>query len=117
MNLQVFIGIMIPLIGTTLGTGIVFFIKEEMSAKLRKILTVFAGGGIIAASFWSLLEPSLEESSHLGKLSFIPAAAGFLVGRCRTNSGCCHNRRHSHFRSRSPLFSRICRRRYDLCCH
>ncbi|MBR3439454.1 MAG: ZIP family metal transporter, partial [Clostridia bacterium] len=52
----------------------------EMSTKLRKILTGFAGGVMIAASFWSLLEPSLEESSHLGKLSFIPAAIGFLVG-------------------------------------
>ena len=80
MNLQVLIGIMIPLVGTTLGAGIVFFMKEEMSAKLRKILTGFAGGVMIAASFWSLLEPSLEESSHLGKLSFIPAAIGFLVG-------------------------------------
>lgn len=80
MNLQVLIGIMIPLVGTTLGAGIVFFMKEEMSTKLRKILTGFAGGVMIAASFWSLLEPSLEESSHLGKLSFIPAAIGFLVG-------------------------------------
>ena len=71
---------MIPLIGTTLGAGIVFFMKEEMSTQLRKILTGFAGGVMIAASFWSLLEPSLEESSHLGKLSFIPAAIGFLVG-------------------------------------
>ena len=71
---------MIPLVGTTLGAGIVFFMKEEMSTKLRKILTGFAGGVMIAASFWSLLEPSLEESSHLGKLSFIPAAIGFLVG-------------------------------------
>ena len=80
MNLQVLFGIMIPLIGTTLGAGIVFFMKEEMSTQLRKILTGFAGGVMIAASFWSLLEPSLEESSHLGKLSFIPAAIGFLVG-------------------------------------
>ena len=71
---------MIPLVGTTLGAGIVFFMKEEMSSRLRKILTGFAGGVMIAASFWSLLEPSLEEASHLGRLSFIPAAVGFLVG-------------------------------------
>lgn len=80
LNLQVLSGVMIPLIGTTLGAGIVFFMKDEMSAKLRKTLTGFAGGVMTAASFWSLLEPSLEESAHLGRLSFVPAATGFLAG-------------------------------------
>lgn len=80
MNLKVLAGILIPLLGTTLGAGVVFFMKNEMSSTLRKILTGFAAGVMVAASFWSLLEPSLEESSHMGKLSFIPAAVGFLVG-------------------------------------
>ncbi len=80
MNLKVLAGILIPLLGTTLGAGVVFFMKNEMSSTLRKILTGFAAGVMVAASFWSLLEPSLEESSHMGKLSFIPAAAGFLIG-------------------------------------
>ena len=73
-------GILIPLLGTTLGAGVVFFMKGEMSQTLRKILTGFAGGVMIAASFWSLLEPAIEESSNLGKFSFIPAAVGFLAG-------------------------------------
>ncbi len=80
MNLKVLAGILIPLLGTTLGAGVVFFMKNEMSSTLRKILTGFAAGVMVAASFWSLLEPSLEESSHMGKLSFIPAAVGFLIG-------------------------------------
>ncbi|MBR4450931.1 MAG: ZIP family metal transporter [Clostridia bacterium] len=54
--------------------------KQEMSSHLRKILTGFAAGVMVAASFWSLLEPSIEESAGLGKLSFLPAAIGFIAG-------------------------------------
>jgi len=35
---------------------------------------------MVAASFWSLLQPALENSEHMGKLAFLPAAIGFLVG-------------------------------------
>ena len=80
MNVKVLIGILIPLLGTTLGAGVVFFMKQEMSSHLRKILTGFAAGVMVAASFWSLLEPSIEESAGLGKLSFLPAAIGFIAG-------------------------------------
>ena len=48
--------------------------------KLIKILTGFASGVMVAASFFSLLLPSIEQSSSLGKLSFMPAAIGFCVG-------------------------------------
>ena len=48
--------------------------------KLIKILTGFASGAMVAASFFSLLLPSIEQSSSLGKLSFMPAAIGFCVG-------------------------------------
>ena len=80
MNLSVLIGILIPLLGTTLGAGMVFFLKEKMSETLTKALTGFAAGIMIAASFWSLLSPSLELADGMGKLSFIPAAVGFLLG-------------------------------------
>lgn len=80
MNLKVIIGILIPLLGTTLGAGVVFFMKEKMSSQLRKILTGFAAGVMVSASFWSLLRPAVEESSGYGKLSFLPAAIGFLLG-------------------------------------
>ena len=47
---------------------------------MQKILTGFAAGVMVAASFWSLLLPALESSEAMGKLSFLPAAVGFLIG-------------------------------------
>ncbi|SEA37521.1 zinc transporter, ZIP family [Pseudobutyrivibrio sp. ACV-2] len=80
MNFTVFQGVMIPFLGTSLGAAMVFLLKNQISEKLQKILTGFAAGVMVAASFWSLLQPSLESSSGMGKLSFIPAAIGFLIG-------------------------------------
>lgn len=80
MNEKILIGILIPFIGTTLGSAMVFFLKDAVSQKLQRILTGFAAGVMVAASFWSLLQPALESSEGMGKLSFIPAAVGFLIG-------------------------------------
>ena len=80
MTSEVLLGIMIPFIGTSLGAGMVFFLKNQISENVQKILTGFAAGVMVAASFWSLLQPALESSEGLGKLSFAPAAVGFLVG-------------------------------------
>ena len=74
------IGIMIPFIGTSLGAALVFVLKDQISENLQKILTGFAAGVMVAASFWSLLQPALESSEAMGTLSFLPAAVGFLVG-------------------------------------
>lgn len=71
---------LLPLLGTSLGAAMVFFLKKEISGTLKKVLTGFAAGVMTAASFWSLLAPALEESAHLGRLAFLPAAVGFLVG-------------------------------------
>ena len=78
--LNILIGILIPLLGTTLGAAMVFILKDEISGGLQKILTGFAAGVMTAASFWSLLQPSIEQAEGMGKLAFIPAAAGFLAG-------------------------------------
>ena len=80
MTSEVLLGIMIPFIGTSLGAGMVFFLKNQISENVQKILMGFAAGVMVAASFWSLLQPALESSEGLGKLSFAPAAVGFLVG-------------------------------------
>ena len=77
---QVLHGIMIPFIGTSLGAALVFFLKDQLSENIRKVLTGFAAGVMVAASFWSLLQPALENSESMGKLSFLPAAVGFLIG-------------------------------------
>ena len=80
MNIQIVIGVLLPFLGTSLGAAMVFFLKDSISDTLQRILTGFAAGVMVAASFWSLLQPSLEGSAHMGKLSFLPAAAGFLIG-------------------------------------
>lgn len=80
MILQLTAGALIPFFGTTLGAALVFFMKSEMSAKLRKGLSGFAAGVMVAASFWSLLQPAISSSEGLGKLAFLPAAVGYLVG-------------------------------------
>ena len=80
MNIETIIGSLIPFAGTSLGAAMVFILKKNISVGLQKILTGFAAGVMVAASFWSLLEPALENSENMGKLSFLPAAVGFLAG-------------------------------------
>ncbi len=80
MNTIVLQGLLIPFIGTTMGSACVLFLKNELDDKVIKILTGFASGVMVAASFFSLLLPCLDQSSSLGKLSFLPAAVGFCVG-------------------------------------
>ena len=80
MNVETILGILIPFAGTNLGAALVFVLKKSISENLRKILTGFAAGVMVAASFWSLLQPALESSESMGSLSFIPAAVGFLAG-------------------------------------
>ncbi|MCR4892870.1 MAG: ZIP family metal transporter, partial [Lachnospiraceae bacterium] len=58
----------------------VFILKKNISKNLQKILTGFAAGVMVAASFWSLLQPALESSEAMGVLSFVPASVGFLIG-------------------------------------
>ena len=78
MNLL--IGIMIPFVGTALGSACVFFLKHEMKPFLQKILLGFASGVMVAASVWSLLIPAMNMSEGMGKLALIPAAVGLLLG-------------------------------------
>ncbi len=80
MWLNVTIGILIPLLGTTLGAACVFFLKNEMSPALGRALSGFAGGIMVSASFFSLILPALEQSAERGKLAFLPVALGFLTG-------------------------------------
>ncbi len=80
MSTEVILGILIPFAGTSLGAAMVFVLKRNISNSLQKILTGFAAGVMVAASFWSLLQPALESSEHMGTLAFLPAAVGFLVG-------------------------------------
>lgn len=82
MNATVILGTLIPFVGTALGSACVFFMKDSLSERVTKVLSGFAAGVMVAASVWSLLIPAMEMSSDagMGKLSFIPAVTGFLVG-------------------------------------
>ena len=80
MNWIIARGLLIPFLGTALGSALVFFMTKELDARIQKMLSGFAAGVMIAASVWSLLIPSMEMSSNRGKLAFIPAAVGFCFG-------------------------------------
>ena len=73
-------GILIPFLGTSLGSALVFFMRDGLSDKVQRALTGFASGVMVAASVWSLLIPSIEQSSAMGQWAFAPAAVGFWVG-------------------------------------
>ena len=78
MNL--FTGLFIPFLGTTLGSAMVFLMKNKMNEKVEKLLLGFASGVMIAASIWSLIIPAIDMSEEQGKVAWIPAAVGFLLG-------------------------------------
>ena len=78
--MEVFLGILIPFAGTTLGAACVFFMKNTLGVSVHRSLCGFAAGVMVAASIWSLLIPSIEQSEHLGIFSFLPAFVGFWTG-------------------------------------
>ena len=78
MNLV--IGLAIPFLGTTLGAAMVFLMKNKINNKIEKLLLGFASGVMIAASIWSLLIPAIEMSESQGKIAWVPATIGFLLG-------------------------------------
>ena len=78
--METFIGIMIPFLGTALGSACVFFMKRFLGDLVQRALAGFAAGVMVAASIWSLLIPAIEQSAAMGKLSFFPAVAGFWLG-------------------------------------
>ncbi len=78
--MNILIGILIPLLGTTLGAACVFIMKKEMSKLVNKALLGFASGVMIAASVWSLIIPAIDMSNKMGKFAFAPAAIGVLIG-------------------------------------
>ena len=81
MTTPLAIGLIIPLLGTMLGSAFVFFMRKEMSMRLQKSLLGFASGVMVAASVWSLLIPAIAWGEAEGKWSMIvPAAVGFLLG-------------------------------------
>ena len=80
MEIQVFRGILIPFLGTALGSACVLFMKNTFNSLLQRALTGFAAGVMVAASIWSLLVPAMEQSASMGQWAFVPATVGFWIG-------------------------------------
>ncbi len=78
--MEIFLGILIPFLGTSIGALMVFFMRKKLNIKVEKILLGFASGVMIAASIWSLLMPSIEMAEEQGKIAWIPAVVGFIIG-------------------------------------
>lgn len=78
--MNVFTGLLIPFLGTTIGSAMVFLMKNKLNKKVEKILLGFASGVMIAASVWSLLIPSIDMANEQGKAAWVPAAVGFILG-------------------------------------
>ena len=70
--------LLIPFLGTALGSAFVFFMKKDMPQRLQKALLGFASGVMVAASVWSLIIPALEMGE--GTKSVIPVTIGLLAG-------------------------------------
>lgn len=64
---------------TALGASLVFFTKK-VNFKVLDAMMGFAAGVMIAASFWSLLVPSIDMAAHQGMIEWLPALIGFLSG-------------------------------------
>lgn len=64
---------------TALGAALVFGLVR-VNRKLLDAMLGFAGGVMLAASYWSLLAPSIEVADEQGWPSWFPAAVGFIVG-------------------------------------
>ena len=70
--------LLIPFLGTALGSAFVFFMKRDMPPLVQKVLLGFASGVMVAASVWSLILPSIEMGS--GTSAVVPPCIGLLAG-------------------------------------
>ena len=80
MSIEILSAVLIPFLGTTLGSACVFLLKGKMNRSLQRSLSGFAAGVMVAASIWSLIIPAMDQSAHMGKLSFLPAFIGVWAG-------------------------------------
>lgn len=78
--MELMIGLLIPFVGTSFGAAMVFLMRNKMNHRIEKLLLGFASGVMIAASVWSLLIPSIDMAEEQGKVAWIPASMGFLLG-------------------------------------
>ena len=78
--LDIFVGVMIPFVGTGCGAFMVFFMRDCINKKIEQLLLGFSGGVMLAASIWSLIIPAISHAESMGKLKFLPALVGLILG-------------------------------------
>ena len=79
-SLVITLALLIPLAGTTLGSATVFFLKKQFNPKLQKALSGFASGVMVAAAFWSLLQPAISTYGPGDFRKWFVPALGFVLG-------------------------------------
>ena len=81
METSIALGFLIPFLGTVLGAATVFLFRKEISDRTQKAMLGFASGVMVAASFWSLLQPAIEMSMKDGDaMGILPVLGGFIAG-------------------------------------
>lgn len=78
--MELLTGLTLPLLGTVIGAAMVFLVRDKISDFTNKAMLGFASGVMVAASFWSLLQPALEQTGNNSLSEAAPVIIGFLTG-------------------------------------
>ena len=79
--MQIFLGILIPFLGTTLGSAGVFFMRKSLGVSVQRALAGFAAGVMVAASIWSLIDSGNRAIGKFGQAILFPCI-NRILGRC-----------------------------------
>lgn len=79
--MEMFLGLSIPLLGTIMGAATVLMLRNNISDLTNRTMLGFASGVMVAASFWSLLQPAFEQAGE-GFGNAWPVLGGFIAGIC-----------------------------------
>ncbi len=77
--MEIITGLTIPFLGTAVGAALVFLLRDKISSLTNNAMLGFASGIMVAASFWSLLQPAFEQAGE-GIINRWPVIAGFVAG-------------------------------------
>ena len=79
--METFIGLIVPFFGTATGAAMVLMLRDKISDLTNRAMLGFASGVMVAAAFWSLLQPAFEQAGE-GFANAWPVLAGFIAGMC-----------------------------------
>ena len=80
-TMETLIGLSIPLLGTIIGAATVLMLRNTISDLTNRAMLGFASGVMVAASFWSLLQPAFEQAGEGFGNAWV-VLAGFIAGIC-----------------------------------